>query len=264
MEDYLLIELPTFKPDYKKWEKYGYQKPKEKEKLQTVLNACSGGYCMYCYSRVFVDKKMYGQLEHAVEKSNAKELTDCIPNIGLACPKCNQSFKKMGEKRRKLEKPVISEFQKSVACREGRRKQCTVPCRALRILQKYYSSMEDAKIILQPMGVRGRVTKEMLELQYDIIKGEYQPAFQKHTYSREETEFIQEHILKFHLNDPAYKTHQLHEFVKAVIDNGGRVPGYEYNTLIVEIFAAKLRDKSSVEVLKICESIYLLGFLTAS
>lgn len=30
--------------------------------------------------------KMFGQLEHAIEKSNAQELIECIPNIGLACP----------------------------------------------------------------------------------------------------------------------------------------------------------------------------------
>lgn len=38
---------------------------------------------MYCYSRVLVDRKMFGNLEHAIEKKNSDKLIECIPNIGL-------------------------------------------------------------------------------------------------------------------------------------------------------------------------------------
>lgn len=53
---------------------------------------------MYCYTRVLVDRKMFGNLEHAIEKNNSDKLIECIPNIGLACPTCNQSFKRRNEK----------------------------------------------------------------------------------------------------------------------------------------------------------------------
>ncbi len=263
MEDYLLLELPDFKPDYKKRAKYGYQNLKEKEKLQNVLKECSRGYCMYCYSRIFVDGKMYGQLEHAIEKNNAPELIECIPNIGLACSKCNSSFKRKGENNRKIEPCMIQKFQTQVKCRNGVRKQCRVACKSLLSLQKTYSDRKEARIILQPMGIHGKVTGEKLELQYDVLKAEFEPAFQRHTYDQKEIAFIQEHILRFHLNDPVFKTHQLQDFVRTAIDNGGKLPKYEYNNLVVELFADKIKDRTQQEILKICEGIYLAGFLTS-
>ena len=48
MEDYLMLEIPPFNPQYKKWVRYGYTNGKEKKNLQTVLEKCSEGYCMYC------------------------------------------------------------------------------------------------------------------------------------------------------------------------------------------------------------------------
>ncbi len=53
---------------------------------------------MYCYTRVRVDEKLYANLEHAIEKSNSDKLIECVPNIGLSCPVCNQTFKRIGEK----------------------------------------------------------------------------------------------------------------------------------------------------------------------
>lgn len=96
----------------------------------------SGGYCMYCYSRVKVDKKLYGNLEHAIEKSNSDRLIECIPNIGMACPICNMSFKRIGEQKRKITDFAIQNFEDNSKCTAERRKQCTVPCKPLRLLQK--------------------------------------------------------------------------------------------------------------------------------
>ena len=86
----MFMELPIFHPEYKKWIKYGYKNTKEKLNLNKVLLKSSHGYCMYCYSRVLVDEKNFGNLEHAIEKANSKNLIECIPNIGMTCPKCNQ------------------------------------------------------------------------------------------------------------------------------------------------------------------------------
>ena len=50
--------------------------------------------------------------------------------------------------------------------------------------------------------------------------------------------------------------------IKLIIDQEGKVPVYEYNNLVVELFAEKLKGKSREDVLKICEPIYIIGFLT--
>lgn len=164
MDDLLLIQLPAFQPHYKRWKKYGYKNPKEKENLQKVLWESTGGYCMYCYSRVLVDRKLFGNLEHAIEKSNSKKLTECIPNIGLACSICNQSFKRRAEHVRKLPEDVLTEYETNSRCTLEKRKQCTVPCKALKKVRRCYSQLPGAQIILQPMGVNGWDSGEPLAL----------------------------------------------------------------------------------------------------
>lgn len=49
-------------------------------------------------------------------------------------------------------------------------------------------------------------------------------------------------------------------FVRQVVDQQGKVPKYEYNNLVVELFAEKLSGKTEEEVLKICQAIYIIGF----
>lgn len=263
MEDYLILEIPTFKPEYKRWKRYGYQNTKEKGNLQEVLRKSSKGFCMYCYTRIYLQGRLYGHLEHAIEKNNSEQLIECIPDIGIACPVCNESLKKIGEKKRKLSKQQIEEFEEKSNCSKGKRKQCTVPCKALKKLQKAYHDNEDAKIILQPMGVKGKNNKENLKVQYDVLKSQFQPAVATHTYEKEDYEFIEEHIARFRLNDVQYQPCKLIDFVKNVIDSNGIIPIYEYNNLVVELFAEKLKYKNTEEILKICGTIYLAGFLSA-
>lgn len=261
MEDYLLLEIPAFQPAYEAGVRYGYGNLREKEKLKTILYQSSDGYCMYCYSRILIDGKNFGQLEHAIEKKNAKRLIECVPNIGLACSKCNTTFKKTGENKRKIEKRYINRFNRKSECTCKKKMYCVKPCEALRGLQQIYSKLEGAEIILQPIGVKGSETGEDMELQYDIKKSEFQPAVNKHTYSKDEIQFIENHILRFRLNDSKYKTRQLLNFIKCVIDMGGKIPEYEYNNMIVKLFVNKLSDKSEEDILKICEKIYISSFL---
>ena len=261
MDDLLLIQLPAFQPHYKRWKKYGYKNPKEKEKLQKVLWESTGGYCMYCYSRVLVDRKLFGNLEHAIEKSNSKKLTECIPNIGLACSICNQSFKRRAEHVRKLPEDVLTEYETNSRCTLEKRKQCTVPCKALKKVRRCYSQLPGAQIILQPMGVNGWDSGEPLALQFDVLSMCFQPAVSGHSYSEQEIQYIEEHIRRFHLNDPKYRTKSLFEFVKQVIDHHGILSNYEYNNWLVEQFAKMLSDRSQEEALKLCEAIYCSTFL---
>lgn len=260
MDNILILEMPIFRPEYKRWHKYGYKNAKEKEKLKNVLENSSESYCMYCYSRIRVDGKLYANLEHAIEKKNSKKLVECIPNIGLACSTCNQVFKRKEEQKRILSKEIIQQYESESKCTLEKRKQCTVSCKALKKLQKQYNELPDGKIILQPMGVIGNETKEVLAVQYDVMNMEFQPANNTHTYSDGEKIFIDTHIKRFRLNDPKYRTRQLYDFIRNIIDNDGKIPQYEYNNLIVKQFSRKLEGKTSTEVLKICKSIFCIIF----
>lgn len=260
MEDFFILELPVLKPQYKKWKKYGYKNSTEKNNLKDALEESTGGFCMYCYTRIRVDNKLYANLEHAIEKNNSDKLIECVPNIGLSCSVCNQTFKRFGEKRRKIERNKIHRFEKSSRCSVTYRKQCTTACKALRELQKGYSSTPGAEIILQPMGIRGSDSKEMLTLQYNVMKMEFEPAENRHTYSDRELGFMKAHINRFHLNDPEFRSRQLFDFVRNVIDNNGKMPVYEYNNLIVKLFCQKLTGKSQEDILKICKKIFVIAF----
>jgi len=140
------------------------------------------------------------------------------------------------------------------------RKQCKIPCKALRSLQKQYNELPEGQFILQPMGVCGAETNSRLALQYDVLKMEFQPANEKYTYSQKEKAFIDTHIKRFRLNDPKYRTRQLCDFIKSVIDNQGKLPQYEYNNWIVEQFRDSISSKSQEDILKICKSIYCIVF----
>ena len=69
------------------------------------------------------------------------------------------------------------------------------------------------------------------------------------------------HIKRFRLNDPQYRTRNLFEFIKGIIDNDGKMPQYEFNNLIVEQFYEAMKGKSETEILKVCKSIYSIVFL---
>lgn len=207
-----------------------------------------------------MDGKLYGNLEHAIEKANSEKLFECIPNIGLACIMCNQTFKRIGERKRKLPKVLVEQYENESLCGIKERKQCVVPCNALRNLQKQYNALPEGQFILQPMGVYGTETGSRLALQYDILKMEFQPADLIYTYSKNEKAFIEMHIKRFRLNDPKYRTRQLYNFIKSVIDNQGKIPHYEYNNWIVEQFRDNISNKSQEDILKICKSIYCIVF----
>lgn len=104
------------------------------------------------------------------------------------------------------------------------------------------------------------LTNEKLILQYNVMNMEFEPAKDSHTYSDSELRFIEAHIKRFRLNDPQFRSRQLFEFVKNVIDNNGNIPKYEYNNLTVKLFRENLKDKSSEEILKICKNIFIITF----
>ncbi|MBO5353879.1 MAG: hypothetical protein J6A77_11335 [Lachnospiraceae bacterium] len=254
MQDILRLKIPCFQPEYKRWKRYGYTDVTEKENLHKLLEDTTGGYCMYCFSRVKIDGKSHGHLEHAIEKNNSDRLRECIPDIGLACSKCNLTFKRKGEKNRKIAENDVTIFETESKCKKDKRKQCTVACSALRKLQKKYSELPGAEILLQPMNVKAN-TGNYLQLQYDVLKMQFEPQ-EEEALTEQEREFVRAHINRFHLNDPKHRTKQLLDFVRITIDSYGKIPNYEYNNLVVQLFAEQLVPKTEEERVKICSKIY--------
>lgn len=180
-------------------------------------------------------------------------MVECIPNIGLACSKCNFSFKRKGENKRKITKDVIELFESQSRCEKEKWKQCTKACVALRCLQNAYINLPEAEILLQPMSIKGTSGK-LLQLQYNVLNMQFEPL--ENEITEAEREFLKMHIYRFHLNDPQYRTTQLISFVELVIDTEGKIPQYEYNNIVIQLFAEQLECKSREERLKICKSIY--------
>ncbi|MBD8046907.1 hypothetical protein [Clostridium faecium] len=122
--DVFLLDMSNFIPQYKKDTIYSYE-GSGKDNLKEVLTEASKGYCMYCYTKILVDRKNFGVLEHSIEKFNCNKLKNCPSNISIACSKCNGSFKKKGEKIRALTFEEVAKFEMFSECAET----CIESCR---------------------------------------------------------------------------------------------------------------------------------------
>ena len=146
VKDIFLLNVPNFSPRYQEKTHYSYEKYIGKENLKRTLLDASKGYCMYCYTKILVDRKNFGQLEHSIERVNSEVLTNCISNISISCSKCNLSFKTKGQIKRRLEENEIQKFENSLNCKE----YCISECSKYKELKTTYLSNKKAHIILQP------------------------------------------------------------------------------------------------------------------
>lgn len=249
--DNFIIDIPDFLVEYQEDVQYGYSSEKSKRNLRSVLEKASRGYCMYCYRRIVIDGIGTGHLEHAVEKDYSRKLEQCTPNIGIACSKCNLSYKKKDQQSRIIPENEIQVFDKD-HCKPN----CTIPCDKYLRIKSVFLNNKVAHIILQPGGVWGEDTKNPLKLQYDVLRSSFQPS-NKYQYSEQEIEFIEDHIRRFRLNGEREKTKQLAAFLKDTIDHQGYYTNMEYNHYIVELFVDQLQGKTREEILEICESLYI-------
>ena len=256
-EEKLLLDIPDFVPEYNKDIEYGY-KNKPGRNLEKLLRNTSNNHCMYCYALLKCDRVNTGDLEHSIEKSIDKEhLTECVPNIALACPNCNQSLKRNGEKKRiEALTRVADTFRLSAKCEK---KNCRDECDGYKKLKKEYCKV--SQIILQPFGVFNEKTKQKYYIQYDVYNAEFVPS-KKGTYTAEDIDYIQHHISQFKLNDPGIKTKALFNFVEDVINAEGKYrEESEYSNLVVDLFKDKLKGMSQEEILKLCEDIFIKNLL---
>ncbi len=247
------IEMPGFSPVYDPKIKYGYKNPRYKKNLKALLNKTSEGFCMYCYVTVAADGKVWGHLEHSIEKENSKYLTECIPNIGWACPVCNNIFKKCKEKKRKLSKKDIAVFERKIKCNSN---SCTKECVKYRNLKNKYLLQDNGQIILQPNGVKGFDTGLDLKIQYNVQNGWFEPSEFQGEYSEREKQFIEHHINEFHLNDEAYRTNALITFFRDVIEGEGHIIQTPENNMVVKVFKKRLEGLKRQDVLKICNKLF--------
>lgn len=249
MEDFFVVDIPIFVPSYEADKKYGWSK--YKDNLWGLLKNTTGGYCMYCYDSIWINGQRRGQIEHGIEKINSVNcLSDCVPNLGLACENCNGSYKRRGEEKRKLSVKSIKEFEK-VKCRKY---DCKEPCDEYKKLRREY--IRTGKIMIQPFEVRLKEDGNILRLQYDLLKCKYIPSNSHGEYNEEELKIIGEHIKLFGLNSPERKNFEIGRYCKNVIDNQSIMKDVIYNNLIVDLFRKKLSSLHIQEAIKICQIIY--------
>lgn len=253
----LLLDIPSFIPEYQKETEYGY-KNKAKENLEKLLRQTSKNHCMYCYCWLRNDRVDIGNLEHSIEKRiSEKYLTDCVPNISIACPNCNQSLKRTGENERvEAIMPVLKKFLDNLECKG---KNCKEECDNYKELKKEYCKI--AQIILQPMGVKGEQSRQDYRLQYDVNSAEFIPS-KNYNYDKNDIKYMNHHINQFKLNDKDFKTKALMQFVEDVVEAEGKYKKERnYSNYIVELFKGRIQSLSRQEVLELCEQICIRNLI---
>lgn len=250
MSNIMKLQIPLFLPGYDKNRKYGYT-GKKGENLLDLLYQTSKGYCMYCYSKIEVDSKRFGHLEHAIEKSHCEQiLKDCVPNIGLACPKCNQSFKTKGDDKVTFSKDQIDELR-SCNCRK---EKCQKECKVYKELK--YAYIKQRSIILQPMGVNSGAKE--YRIQYNLYSLKFEPSSLVQ-YSHEEFKFIEEHIKQFKLNDSKYRTKELFRFCEDILNGDKSLRIGKYNNMIVDLLIDHIKGMAFRDIEQLCEMIHTIG-----
>lgn len=248
--DVFLLDIPNFIPQYKKDTLYSYE-GKGKDNLKEVLTEASKGYCMYCYTKILVDRKNFGELEHSVEKFNCDKLKNCPSNISITCPKCNGSFKKKGEKSRALTVEEVRNFEVFSECGVT----CIHSCSKYIEVRKIYTEKKGGEIILQPFGIKNKITGRNYLIQYDLLNQKFIPS-NIYSYSNEEKQFIEKHINRFNLNDSRYRTKEFSKFLQDVIEYRAIPKKNRYCNLVVDLFLEKIKEFSKEKSIKLCELIY--------
>ena len=250
MGNVMKLQVPLFLPNYDKNKEYGYT-GKKGECLLDLLYKTSKGYCMYCYSKIEVDSKRFGHLEHAIEKNHCEEiLKECVPNIGLACPKCNLSFKATGDDKVTFSESQIDKLQ-SCNCRK---EKCQQVCNEYKELK--YAYVKQRSIILQPMGMKSGIKE--YRLQYNLYSLKFEPSSLVE-YSKEEFEFIEGHIKQFKLNDSKYRTKELLRFCEDILSGDKCLRMGKYNNMIVDLFVDQIKGMELRDIVQLCEMIHTIG-----
>ena len=251
IDDIFMIRLPIYQVKFEENKNYDMSTKRGKKNLRDILLETGKGYCMYCYSKINIDKKNYGHLEHTVESKIVPDLKKCHYNLSIACPTCNSSSKSKEEKQRRI--GVESFICDKVNCMES-------PCKDYYLnTNKYLNNMIEKKlekIIMQPRGIIESYTgeKNYFEIEYNLLQQEFVPLNNKE-YSEKVIKYIKSHIDKFNLNDEEYRTEEIKKVVEYVIEYEN-IPKKDYfNNYIAELFIEKLevflKESSSSKMEKV-------------
>nr|WP_297937059.1 hypothetical protein [uncultured Lachnoclostridium sp.] len=257
--DKTYLTLPDFRPQYDSNKEYSYKSPKAAhDNLNDLLEATSEKHCMYCYTNLKNDRGITeGHLEHAIEKEDEDSiLAKCVPNIGLACSKCNISFKRIGEKNRK--EYIEAERKQFESKKDCQKTKCKKMCSDYKELRDKYLSNDKAHIILQPQGVMGKDTGHDLRMQYNLATAEFEPSIDFGDYSKDERRFIMDHINQFALNDDGKRTQALFHFLEETINAEGKYLKKKeyYSNYIVDLFIEILETIVPKDRMKYCVDLY--------
>jgi len=177
-----LLNIPNFIPNYDKNKKYGGKTESHKINLRKLLLKTSNNHCMYCFSKIKIDRNVFSQLEHGIEKTldkvESKILLDCTPNISITCPTCNMSYKKTGRKAHGLKAKRIKSFENSTNCLKCENKRCS----SYESLLNDFLKISSNKIILQPFGLKledKELEQYKLKKQLTICKIIYKQIYYK-------------------------------------------------------------------------------------
>jgi hypothetical protein len=267
-DDLFALEVPDFMPNYVDKVKYGYSKrTKMRKNLQTLLYQTSEGFCMYCYSLIVIDKKAFGHLEHSIEKAidDEKILEKCVLNIAIACPVCNDRFKKKGEQERIEYIKTLAEY-KALVNVDCKAPKCYEMCDEYVNLRNKLYEKKCGHLLLQPLSKKNSYnkhpsTKSAMNMQYDLLKGEFIPHLRNENNLLEK-EFIEDHINLFHLNNVEFRTDEIYRLCKDIINNpDSNINENQYNNLMVKVFVRKISMCSKSEIHNICKLIYIRGLL---
>lgn len=251
-----IIKIPNYKVDFKLDVDYSYSHGKDE--IKNLLIQTSKGYCMYCYSRILNDKKNYGHLEHTIEQEIVPELKECHQNLSIACPTCNNSFKKKEQNKRKIIISTIFDCNNKI-------NNCQNYCQNYgQIATKYMQNMIEndlQKILLKPhIIINNDRPNTQFEIMYDLLDFKFKPS-NNVNYSTLDKEYIQSHIDKFGLNDSSFETDVIREVLNDFFYYG-KIPKEErYSNWIGDLFIEKLekiKEKGGLEsVKKFCNMLSL-------
>lgn len=253
-DDFFLLDIPDYIPTFENKKAYGYNNSKLKNELLRLLCEVSDGYCMYCYNSIKINGNFYADLEHGIEKSiNADQLEECVPNISISCPKCNQKYKKVGEKKRvsfmKCQKFYVDHCKKN---------NCKKLCDSMIEFRKKY--ITNGNLLIRPFE-NYSLENHKLELQYDVLNAKYIPS-RKNEYSETEKRIIEGHIELFQLNTSIRRNREVSLYCKDVIDYKNLLIGMRYNNFIVKLLQEKLQNLNNLNnAIEICKIIYFFNFI---
>jgi hypothetical protein len=132
---------------------------------------------------------------------------------------------------------------------------CIHSCSKYIEVRKIYTEKKGGEIILQPFGIKNKITGINYLIQYDLLNQKFIPS-NIYSYSNEEKQFIEKHINRFNLNDSRYRTKEFSKFLQDVIEYRAIPKKNRYCNLVVDLFLEKIKEFSKEKSIKLCELIY--------